>query len=174
MPGSSVSSLTQDLVHCPSGARWRATGQSPHRPETKSDGKYAAKGQRQQQPWARGQRDRDSSGRGLPGRGAAQAVTRPGEQPDEAQTVWAGGETTPSNTGWSVSLGSFFTGVLLGIMGKNQLHPLLLACSPLGRGISGLGRDWAPLGASVKYCTTALPKLTQDFPFSQAGFELEP
>lgn len=100
-------------------------------------------------PWARGQRDRDGSSRELPRGGAAQAVTRPGEQPAEEQAVWAGRETAPSNTGWGVSLGSFFTGLLLASWERISQHPLSFAYSPLGRGITGLGRDWAPLGASV-------------------------
>lgn len=61
-------------------------------------------------------------------------MTRPGEQLDEEQPVWEGGEIAPSNIGWGVSRGNFFTSLLLGIMGQNQPAPPLVCIFTPGEG----------------------------------------
>lgn len=157
MPGRLVSSLTQDLVHCPSGGSGGRQGKARTVQRLSPMGNTQPRDRDGTRPWAPQRRCCPSSDqtRGAARRGSG-CLGRRGDR--------------PSNTGWGVSPGNFLTRLLLGIVGKNQPHPLLFAYSPLGRGVIGLGWDWAPLGASVKYCTTALPKLTQDFPFLPSWF----
>lgn len=104
-------------------------------------------------------------GRGLPRGGAAQAVTRPGEQPDEAQAVWAGGETAPQTpAGVSPREASSLSPAWH--RGKESAAPPLVCIFTPGEGRHRFGVGLGTPGCLSQILHNGTPQTDTGLPFS--------